>query len=50
MDEDTEKMSKEERQARRRDKEMMRKSKQSSYLKEIIDDIQDRPEEVCCLL
>lgn len=46
MDEDTDKMSKEERQARRRDKEIMRKSKQSSYLKEIIDDIQDRPEEL----
>ena len=50
MDEDNDKMSKEERQARRREKEIVRKSKQSTYLKEIIDDFQDKPEEVGCLL
>jgi len=50
MDEDNDKMSKEERQARRREKELVRKSKQSTYLKEIIDDFQDKPEEVGCFL
>lgn len=46
MEEDTDKMSKEEKQTMRREKELLRKSKQSSYLKEIMDDFQDKPEEL----
>lgn len=46
MDEDNDKMSKQEKQAMRREKDMLRKSKQSSYLRELMDDFQDKPEEL----
>ncbi|PKA46715.1 hypothetical protein AXF42_Ash019698 [Apostasia shenzhenica] len=44
MDED--KMSKQEKQALRREKELLRRSKQSSYVKGLMDEFEDRPEEV----
>ncbi|KAK8968789.1 hypothetical protein KSP40_PGU012357 [Platanthera guangdongensis] len=37
---------KQEKQAIRRDKELLRRTKQSSYMKEFMDDFEDRPEEV----
>lgn len=49
MEED--KISKEEKQALRREKLeklLLRQSKQSSFVKELIDDLEDRPEEVSC--
>jgi hypothetical protein len=47
MEED--KMSKQERNALRRQKETLRKAKHG-FMKELIDDMEDRPAEVCCLL
>lgn len=47
MEED--KISKEEKQTLRREKLLLRQAKQSSYVKELIDDLEDRPEEVSCL-
>ncbi|WOL03889.1 neuroguidin isoform X1 [Canna indica] len=44
MDED--KISKQEKQALRREKALLRQAKQSAYVKELIDDIEDRPEEI----
>ncbi|XP_010923896.1 uncharacterized protein [Elaeis guineensis] len=44
MDED--KITKQEKQALRREKELLRQTKQSSYVKELVDDFEDRPEEV----
>ncbi|RRT32660.1 hypothetical protein B296_00047896, partial [Ensete ventricosum] len=44
MDED--KISKQEKQALRREKALLRQAKQSTYVKELMDDIEDRPEEV----
>lgn len=43
---DDDKMSKEEKQAIRRDKELLRRTKQSSYMKELMDEFEDRPEEI----
>ncbi|XP_020597361.1 neuroguidin-B [Phalaenopsis equestris] len=43
---DDDKMSKQEKQALRRDKELLRRTKQSSYMKELMDDFEDKPEEV----
>lgn len=40
------KMSKQEKQVLRREKELLRRSKQSSFVKEIMDDIEERPEEL----
>lgn len=50
MDVDNDKISKQEKQAMRREKELLRRSKQSSYLKDILDDFQDKPKEVGYLL
>lgn len=44
MDED--KISKQEKQALRREKALLRHAKQSTYVKELMDDFEDRPEEV----
>lgn len=44
MDED--KTTKQEKQALRREKEILRQAKQSSYVKELMDEFEDRPEEV----
>ncbi|XP_077233946.1 sas10/Utp3/C1D family [Tasmannia lanceolata] len=44
MDED--KMSKQEKLALRKEKETLRQAKQSAYVKELMDDIEGRPEEV----
>lgn len=44
MDED--KISKQEKQALRREKALLRQAKQSTYVKELMDDFEDRPEEV----
>ncbi|ONK66295.1 uncharacterized protein A4U43_C06F6220 [Asparagus officinalis] len=46
MDDDKDKMSKVERQAKRRQKELLRISEQSPYWKELMDNIQDKPEEL----
>lgn len=43
---DNDKLSKEEKQAIRRDKELLRRTKESSYMKEFMDNFEDRPEEV----
>lgn len=43
---DDDKMSKQEKQALRRDKELLRRTNQSSYMKELMDDFEDKPEEV----
>lgn len=43
---DDDKMSKQEKQALRRDKELLRRTKQSSYMKELMDELEDKPEEV----
>ncbi|XP_028547500.1 neuroguidin isoform X2 [Dendrobium catenatum] len=43
---DDDKMSKEEKQALRRDKALLRQTKQSSYMKELMDEFEDKPEEV----
>lgn len=45
MNED--KTSRQERNALRKEQEMLRQAKQSTYMKELIDDIEGRPEEVC---
>nr|XP_009397175.1 PREDICTED: neuroguidin isoform X1 [Musa acuminata subsp. malaccensis] len=44
MDED--KISKQEKQALRREKALLRQAKQSTYVKELMDDFEDRPEEL----
>ncbi|URD99766.1 Sas10/Utp3/C1D family [Musa troglodytarum] len=44
MDED--KISKQEKQALRREKALLRQAKQSAYVKELMDDFEDRPEEL----
>lgn len=43
---DDDKISKQEKQALRRDKELLRRTKQSSYMKELMDELEDKPEEV----
>lgn len=45
MEEDH-KMSREERNALRREKEALRKASQSAYIREMMDDLEGRPEEV----
>lgn len=40
------KTSKEERNSLRREKEILRHAKQSDYIKSMMDDMEDRPEEV----
>ncbi|RXH92595.1 hypothetical protein DVH24_033491 [Malus domestica] len=46
MEED--KLSKQEKNALRRDKNTLRQAKQSAYVRELVDDLEGRPEEVCC--
>ncbi|KAG0501478.1 hypothetical protein HPP92_001550 [Vanilla planifolia] len=43
---DEDKLSKPEKLALRREKELLRRTKQSSYIKELMDDFEDKPEEV----
>lgn len=42
-----EKISKQERNARRKEEEDMRQAHQSAYVRELMDDLEGRPEEVC---
>lgn len=44
MEED--KMTREERNARRKEKQTLRQSRQSPYVREMLDDLEGRPEEV----
>lgn len=46
MDED--KMSRKERNAMRKDKETLRQARQSVYVREMMDNLEGRPEEVGC--
>lgn len=41
------KISKQEKLARRREKQMLRQSKESSYVRRLMDDLEGKPEEVC---
>lgn len=43
---DENKITKQEKLALRREKELLRQAKQSSYVKDLMDDFEDRPEEV----
>lgn len=45
MDED--KMTRQERNAMRKEKETLRQAKQSAYVRELINDLEGKPEEVC---
>ena len=46
MEEDH-KMSREERNALRREKEALRKASRSAYIRGMMDDLEGKPEEVC---
>ncbi|XVF36566.1 hypothetical protein REPUB_Repub19eG0068600 [Reevesia pubescens] len=46
VDEEDRKMSREEKNALRREKEALRKASRSAYIREMMDDLQGRPEEV----
>ncbi|THG07275.1 hypothetical protein TEA_001865 [Camellia sinensis var. sinensis] len=46
MEEDT--VSKQERNAMRKDKAVLREARQSAYVRELMDDLEGRPEEVSC--
>lgn len=43
---DDDKVSKQEKQDKRRDREILRQAKNSAYLKELLDDVEGRPEEI----
>lgn len=43
---DDDKITKEEKKARRKDREMLRQAKNNTIIKEIMDDVEGRPEEV----
>lgn len=46
---DLEKSSKQERNASRRDKEILKQAKQSDFIRSMVNDMEDRPEEVTLL-
>lgn len=46
MEED--KMTRQERNAQRKEKQTLRRSRQSDYMRDMMDDLEGRPEEVIC--
>lgn len=46
MEED--KLSKQDKNALRKEKNTLRQARQSAFVRELVDDLEGRPEEVCC--